>query len=71
MIMSARQELINIIEKLPEHTIYLINGIVKEFVLLNGEEDDRPRPIYGSGKGLMWIADDFDAPLAELNEYME
>jgi len=29
------------------------------------------RPIFGSGKGKMWIAEDFDAPLDELKEYME
>lgn len=29
------------------------------------------RPVYGSGKGLMRIADDFDEPLDELKDYME
>ena|GEM_PF-2882157 len=29
------------------------------------------RPVFGSGKGQMWIADDFDAPLEEMMEYME
>ena len=33
--------------------------------------DIKPRPIFGSGRGKMWIADDFDAPLDELKEYME
>ena len=33
--------------------------------------DIKPRPVFGSGKGKMWIADDFDAPLDELKEYME
>ena len=33
--------------------------------------DTKPRPVFGSGKGKMWISDDFDAPLDELNEYME
>jgi DNA-damage-inducible protein J len=28
-------------------------------------------PVFGSGKGKMWFADDFDAPLDELKEYME
>jgi len=28
-------------------------------------------PVFGSGKGKMWIAEDFDAPLEELKEYME
>jgi Protein of unknown function (DUF2281) len=25
----------------------------------------------GSAKGLIWMSDDFDAPLEELSEYME
>jgi len=33
--------------------------------------DTKPCPVFGSGKGKMWIADDFDAPLDELKEYME
>ena len=33
--------------------------------------DTKPHPVFGSGKGKMWIADDFDAPLDELKEYME
>jgi len=31
----------------------------------------KPRPVFGSGKDKMWIADDFDAPLEEMKEYME
>lgn len=30
----------------------------------------KPHPVYGSGKGMMQIAEDFDAPLDELREYM-
>lgn len=35
------------------------------------EKVAKPHPVYGSGKGLMQIAEDFDAPLDELREYME
>jgi antitoxin (DNA-binding transcriptional repressor) of toxin-antitoxin stability system len=28
-------------------------------------------PAAGSCKGMIWMADDFDAPLEELREYME
>jgi antitoxin (DNA-binding transcriptional repressor) of toxin-antitoxin stability system len=31
----------------------------------------KPRPKFGSAKGLVWISDDFDEPLEELKEYME
>ncbi len=52
----------------------------EEVILLDG---DRPTirftPIIsvlpdrqpGSAKGLVWMSDDFDAPLAEFKEYME
>ncbi|NJM19866.1 MAG: DUF2281 domain-containing protein [Richelia sp. RM2_1_2] len=31
----------------------------------------RKRRQSGSAKGLIWMSDDFDAPLEELREYME
>jgi antitoxin (DNA-binding transcriptional repressor) of toxin-antitoxin stability system len=31
----------------------------------------KPRPKFGSAKGLVWMSDDFDEPLAEMKEYME
>jgi hypothetical protein len=68
---STKEQLINDIKLLPEHTLQAISIIVKEIIALNYETEAKPRPIFGSGKGKMWIADDFDAPLEELKEYME
>jgi antitoxin (DNA-binding transcriptional repressor) of toxin-antitoxin stability system len=34
-------------------------------------ESVKPRPKFGSAKGLVWMSDDFDEPLDELKEYME
>jgi antitoxin (DNA-binding transcriptional repressor) of toxin-antitoxin stability system len=34
-------------------------------------ESLKPRPKFGSAKGLVWMSDDFDEPLEELKEYME
>jgi len=31
----------------------------------------RPRPQYGSAKGLVHMANDFDAPLADFEEYVK
>jgi hypothetical protein len=31
----------------------------------------KPRPVFGSGKGKIWISDDFDKPIEEMREYME
>jgi len=40
-------------------------------VKLTAMEPEKPRPKFGSGKGLVWMSDDFDAPLEEFREYME
>ena len=69
--MSVQEQLINDIKLLPEHTLQAISIIVKEIISVNSETEVKQRPIFGSGKGKMWIADDFDAPLEELREYME
>ena len=69
--MSIKQQIINDIELLPDHTLQEISVIIKEFILLNRISEAKPRPIFGSGKGLMYIANDFDEPLEELREYME
>ena len=63
--MSVKEQLISDIELLPEHTLQAISIIVKEILILNSETEAKQRPVFGSGKGRMWIADDFDAPLEE------
>ena len=68
--MSVRDQLINDIKLLPDHTIQAISIIVKDIVAVNSKTP-KPRPVFGSGRGQMWIADDFDASLEELKEYME
>ncbi len=34
-------------------------------------EEGRPERGFGSCRGMIWLADDFDAPLDEMREYME
>lgn len=55
----------------------------EEVIFLNGGEGNcpairltpveslKPRPKFGTAKGLVWMSDDFDEPLEELKEYME
>jgi antitoxin (DNA-binding transcriptional repressor) of toxin-antitoxin stability system len=52
----------------------------EEVILLNGDrpaikfipiESAKPRPKFGSAKGLVWMSDDFDEPLEEMKEYLE
>jgi len=63
--MSVREQIINDINLLPEQSLKIISVIIEEIKTSN-----EARPVYGSGKGMMWIADDFDAPLEEMGEYM-
>ena len=69
--MWAREQLIDNIRLLPEHTVQAISIIIKDIVELGINAEPKGRPVFGSGKGQMWFADDFDAPLDELKEYME
>jgi antitoxin (DNA-binding transcriptional repressor) of toxin-antitoxin stability system len=39
--------------------------------LCNRIESVKPRPKFGSAKGLVWMSDDFDEPLEDMKEYME
>ena len=52
----------------------------EEVILLDGDrpaiklvpiESVKPRPKFGSAKGLVWMSDDFDEPLEDMKEYME
>jgi len=69
--MELRNQLIKDIEILPEDAVKAINVVVQQFIILASKTEPAARPVYGSCKGKMWFADDFDAPLEELREYME
>lgn len=71
VVMLVKEQLIKDINLLPDHTLQAISIIVKDILALNTDTKQTARPVFGSGKGMMWIADDFDAPLEELREYME
>jgi len=43
----------------------------RPIVRLTPIQPEKPRPKFGSGKGLIWMSDDFDEPLEEFKEYME
>jgi hypothetical protein len=68
--MSVKEQLIDDINLLPDYALQAISIIVKDIVVLNSKSKEK-RPVFGSGKGKMRIADNFDAPMEELREYME
>jgi antitoxin (DNA-binding transcriptional repressor) of toxin-antitoxin stability system len=52
--------------------IFLLKDNQPVIRLLSLETEVKRRPAKaGSAKGLVWIADDFDAPLEDFKEYME
>jgi prevent-host-death family protein len=55
-----------------EEVIILVNGTQPNTaVKLMPIESVKPNRQPGSAKGLVWMSDDFDAPLEEFREYME
>jgi antitoxin (DNA-binding transcriptional repressor) of toxin-antitoxin stability system len=51
--------------------VILLDGDRRPTIRLTPIESIKPRPKFGSAKGLVWMSDDFDAPLDEMKEYME
>lgn len=68
----TRQEILHDIEMLPDQLLPPIKRIIQEFLIVGNTiiAKDSPRPVYGSGKGKMWFAEDFDDPIEGLEEYM-
>lgn len=69
--MELRQQLINDIEILPEDALHALSVVARQFIVLATTPTPTARPVYGSCKGKMWFADDFETPLEEMREYME
>jgi len=61
---------------LPKQPLPISGKYEVEIIFLEPIEPQNPIPVrppfeYGCMTGKMWIADDFDAPLDDLKEYME
>lgn len=70
------------VEEAKTHLTDLIDAAVNgEEILITKDEQHvvrlvpvskaKPRPQFGSAKGLITISDDFDEPLADFDEYMK
>jgi len=84
--MSIQEQLIEDIKQLPDDILQDISVIVRKFVILNNgavlsatplknnasnHSDFAERfPLFGCAKGKVWMADDFDAPMEEMEDYM-
>jgi hypothetical protein len=57
------------IERIPKDKMEEVNDFLDSIIQQSKRE--RPHPVFGSGKGMFTIPDDFDEPLEDLKEYME
>ena len=83
--MTIQEQLIDDIKQLPDDILQDLSGIVKKFLALNKiviqtsgnlerNENRQPGfivgfPLYGCAKGKVWMSEDFDAPMEELEDY--
>ncbi|APB33569.1 putative conserved small protein [Gloeomargarita lithophora Alchichica-D10] len=73
--MTTDTEILQTITQMPEslkqevlhYAKYLIENYTES---KNGEKEPRKKRRAGSLKGKIWMADDFDAPLEDLKDYM-
>jgi hypothetical protein len=63
--------LVSKIEKIPVEKIEEVSDFL-DFIIQRAESKmEKPKPVFGSGKGLItYMADDFDEPLADFKDYM-
>jgi antitoxin (DNA-binding transcriptional repressor) of toxin-antitoxin stability system len=67
---EAKTHLLDLIEAaIRGEDVFIVKDDQQTVQLVPVELPER-RPQFGSAKGLIVIADDFDAPLADFNEYM-
>jgi antitoxin (DNA-binding transcriptional repressor) of toxin-antitoxin stability system len=67
---EAKTRLLDLVEAAIKGEKVLIVKEDRQMVQLVPVEPPKRRPQFGSAKGLVVMADDFDAPLADFNEYM-
>jgi antitoxin (DNA-binding transcriptional repressor) of toxin-antitoxin stability system len=68
---EAKTRLPDLIEAVYQGDTVLITGDDQQLVQLVPVVVQNARPQFGSAKGLIQMADDFDAPLEDFSEYME
>ncbi len=67
--MSTAQKIFEKTQTLPESTQVALLKLIES--IENPKVSDKPRPKFGSAKGLIHFAPDFDEPLEDFKPYME
>ncbi len=68
---EAKTHLSQLLEKVRSGQIFVVTKRGEPVAQLGPIETPGRHPVYGSAKGRIHIEPDFDAPLADLREYME
>lgn len=68
---EAKMHLAELIEAATQGQEVVITKNDRPVVKLVPIPGTKPRPRFGSAKGLIQMAEDFDAPLEDFNEYMK
>ena len=68
---EAKEQLSDLIDAVLGGETILISTDDQRAVQLTPARFGKGEPKFGSGKGLFTMADDFDAPLEEFEEYMK
>jgi prevent-host-death family protein len=67
---EAKRRLLDLVEAAIKGEKVLIVKEDRQMVQLVPVEPPKRQPQFGSARGLVVMADDFDAPLTDFNEYM-
>jgi len=66
-------EILTQLSKLPEEKKKSVSDYIA-FLISQADEENKgkpkPRPVFGSGKGMFIMSSDFDDPLEDFKEYM-
>ena len=69
--MSTAEKLFKKAQTLPEPAQEALLKIAEMLVATPPSAAPKPKPQFGSAKGKIWIAPDFDEPLEEFKPYAE
>ena len=67
---EAKTHFSELLEKVRQGTEVVVTRRGKPIARIVAYDEPRPAPVFGRLKGKIRIADDFDAPLADMAEYM-
>lgn len=66
---AAKTHFAALLEKAQHGTVFVVTKRGRPVARLGPVENQGSRPVFGSAKGRVHMADDFDAPIADMAEY--